>query len=379
MKYRKFGGMDWEVSALGFGAMRFPVLNDNQSEINEPEAERMICEAIDSGVNYIDTAYIYHNGKSEPFLGKILKNGYREKVKLATKLPPWSIKSADDFDKILDKQLKSLQTEWVEFYLLHALDDVQWPKLKELGVLEWAERVKKEGKIQHLGFSYHDHVDLFKEIIDEYDGWEFCQIQYNYMDIEFQAGREGLDYAADKGLGVIIMEPLRGGQLVNDLPDSIKEIWSTSPIQRSAADWALQWVWNHPGVSTILSGMSTMDQVRENILSADMAEAGSMGEEDLNLVEKVRHEFIKTTPIPCTGCKYCLPCQADVAILTIFQRYNDGFRYQNMERVRKFYNTFISGQQADRCEECYECEEHCPQEIPIVEWLKKCHETLKSE
>jgi uncharacterized protein len=199
------------------------------------------------------------------------------------------------------------------------------------------------------------------------------------MDIEFQAGREGLDYAADKGLGVIIMEPLRGGQLVNDLPDSIKKIWSTSPVQRSAADRALQWIWNHPGVSTILSGMSTMEQVRENILSADMAEAGSMSEEDLNLVEKVRQEFSKTTPIPCTGCKYCLPCQADVAIPTIFQRYNDGFRYQNMERVRKFYNTFISGQQADRCEECYECEEHCPQEIPIVEWLKKCHETLKSE
>ncbi len=376
MKYRKFGNLGWDVSILGFGAMRLPVLKENPKEIDVPLATAMVRHAIDSGVNYIDTAYIYHNGKSEPFLGEALKNGYREKVKLATKLPPWTIQSKDDFDKIFNEQLKNLNTEMIDCYLLHGLGDVHWPKLRDLGVIEWAEKLKAEGKIKHLGFSFHDHFDVFKEIIEAYDQWEFCQIQYNYMDTEFQAGRAGLELAAEKGLGVVIMEPLRGGQLVNNLPQSISDIWSRSPVKRSMADWALQWVWNHPGVSTVLSGMSTMEQLQENIASSDKAIAGSFTPDDLVLVNEVSTEYRKTTPIDCTACKYCLPCQADINIPEIFQRYNDAFRYDDLEKSKRMYSLFMADNQADRCEECYECEEACPQELPIVEWLKTCHREL---
>ncbi len=378
MQYREFGKLGWQVSTLGFGAMRLPILNGKQSDIDEPEATKMIRHAIDQGVNYIDTAYIYHGSKSESFLGKALQDGYREKVKLATKLPSWIVSTADDFDKYLDEQLGFLQTDTIECYLLHGLNDKQWPKLLDLGVLDWAERAKADGRIHHLGFSFHDHLDDFKEIIDAYDKWEFCQIQYNFMDIEFQAGKEGLLYAAEKGLGIIIMEPLRGGQFCRNLPDSVTDLWAKAPIQRSPTDWALQWLWNQPEISVVLSGMTTMKHVEENLESAGRAEAGSLSKQELAIVEEVRQEYLQATKIDCTSCKYCLPCEANVNIPAIFQRYNDAYRYNDMNAAKRFYQVFLTNETADLCEECYECEEHCPQDIAIVEWLQQCHKEYTS-
>ena len=267
MQYRPFGKLDWKVSALGFGAMRLPILENDSSKIDEAEAIRMIRYAIDEGVNYIDTAYPYHGGASEPLVGRALQDGYRERVRLATKLPIWLVESPADFDKFLNEQLTRLQTDHIDFYLLHGLNKTNWPKMQSLNVINWLEQARASGRIRHIGFSFHDSVDVFKQIVDGYDHWDFCQIQYNYMDIERQAGTEGLKYAAARGLGVIVMEPLLGGRLVEP-PEVVQEIWDSAPVKRTPANWALQWVWDQPEVPLILSGMSTMQQVEQNVASA---------------------------------------------------------------------------------------------------------------
>ncbi len=379
MKYRPFGKLGWEVSVLGFGAMRLPIVDGDSTKIDEPEATRMLHYAIDKGVNYIDTAYIYHGGNSETFLGNALKNGYREKVKIATKLPSWIVNKTDDFNSLLDEQLSRLQTDTIDVYLLHGLSSTQWPKLRDLGVLDWAEKAKQDGRIKHLGFSFHDSVEVFKEIIDAYDHWEVCQIQYNYMDTEFQAGLEGLQYAAERGLATIIMEPLRGGQLTRKPSDKIAAMFENAPVKRSQADLALQWIWNQPEVSVILSGMTEMGHVEENIKSAEKATVAAMTAEELQLIENIRSEYLKTTPIPCTSCQYCIPCPEAVHIFQIFELYNDGQRYKDNIRPRLVYKNYLGGKQADACVECSECEEACPQEIPIIEWLKTCHGWMMSE
>lgn len=376
MKYRPFGKLGWDSSVLGFGAMRLPLIDKDPSKIDEQEATRMLHYAIDNGVNYIDTAYIYHGGNSEKWLSRALQGGYRDKVKIATKLPSWIVNEKSDFDRLLNEQLERLQTESIEVYLLHGLNGNQWPKLKELGALEWAEKAKKEGRIQHIGFSFHDSLEQFKEIIDDYNGWEVCQIQYNFMDIEFQAGSEGLQYAADKEIAIVVMEPLRGGQLARRAPDSIAELMNRSHTRKTQAEWALQWVWNNPAISTVLSGMSTMRHVTENIESAERAEATSMTTDDLALIDNIREEYLKTTPIPCTSCQYCMPCPEGVHIHQIFELYNDGQRYKDGVRPRMVYARFLGGKQADACVECFECEELCPQEIAVVEWLKTAHEWM---
>ena len=274
MRYRTFGKLDWRPSALGFGAMRLPTIDGDPARIDEPEATRMIRHAIDRGVNYVDTAWPYHRSTSEPFLGRALRDGYRQRVKLATKLPCWLVKEAADFDRFLAEQLRRLQTEQVDFYLLHALDAERWAAMRDLGVLDWAEQAMADGRIGHLGFSFHDKYEAFQGIVDAYDGWTFCQIQYNYMDEQEQAGVRGLNYAVDKGLAVVVMEPLRGGMLAGDVPDPVQAIWDAAPVQRSAADWALQWLWNQPAVSLVLSGMSTMAQVEQNLASAEQSAVG---------------------------------------------------------------------------------------------------------
>jgi uncharacterized protein len=249
MRYRTFGKLDWRPSALGFGAMRLPTIGGDPAQIDEPEATRMIRYAIDCGVNYVDTAWPYHRSTSEAVVGRVLQDGYRERVKLATKLPCWLVKEPADFDRFLDEQLARLQTERVDFYLLHALDAERWPAMRDLGVLDWAERTMTDGRIGRLGFSFHDKYEVFQEIVDAYDGWGFCQIQYNYMDEQEQAGVRGLNYAAEKGLAVIIMEPLRGGMLAGipprGIPEPVQAIWDAASLRRSSADWALQWVRNH--------------------------------------------------------------------------------------------------------------------------------------
>ena len=374
MKYRQFGKLDWEVSVLGFGAMRLPVIDEQPANIDEPLAIEMIRHSIDQGVNYIDTSYAYHGGKSEIVVGKALKDGYREKVKLATKQPVWLIETADDFDKYLNEQLERLQTDHIEFYLLHTLNRTFWPKVRDLGVLKWAEKAIIDGRIGHLGFSFHDDLEMFKQIIDEYDKWALCQIQYNFLDIEYQAGKEGLKYANDKGLAVVIMEPLRGGLITKEPPEPVAKLWESAPIQRTPADWALQWIWDHEESPMALSGMTEMRHVHENLLSAETATSGSLTEEELAIIDKVREQYTKLSPIPCTDCRYCMPCPHNVDIPYTLLSYNQAFMYDNAPRARLFYQRLPADQQANNCEECYECEDACPQHIEIVEWLKKAHD-----
>ncbi|MBS3750276.1 MAG: aldo/keto reductase [Anaerolineales bacterium] len=376
MKYRSFGNIDWQASALGFGCMRLPTQDGEPGAIRENEAADMLHYAIDHGVNYLDTAYPYHDGQSEPFLGRVLQGKYREKVKLATKLPCWEVEEKGDFDRLLDEQLKRLDTEQIDFYLLHALNKKSWKKMHSLGVLSWLEKARSSGRIAHIGFSFHDEFPVFKEIIDAYQGWEFCQIQYNYMDVKYQAGKKGLQYAADRGLAVVIMEPIRGGRLV-DPPEAVQSLWKKAPIQRSPAAWALHWLWNQPEVSLVLSGMSAMSHVRENVAAAERSQVGLLTQEEQELVREVREAYQALSLIPCTQCEYCLPCPNGVNIPRILQIYNDSIMYDKPEYGIKGYNNWIPEEKrADQCEVCGECEEKCPQGIAISEWMEKIHQEL---
>jgi predicted aldo/keto reductase-like oxidoreductase len=376
MQYRKFGQLDWKVSALGFGCMRLPIIGGNAANIDEPEATRMVHHAIDHGVNYLDTAYPYHSGNSELFLGRALKDGYRDKIRLATKLPCWKIESRDDFDIVLNEQLAKLQTDHIDVYLLHGLHQERWNKMRDLGVLPWAEKAIADGRIGHLGFSFHDNYAVFQEIVDASDLWTFCQIQYNYMDIENQAGTKGLRYAASKGLAVVVMEPLLGGKLVAP-PDPIQAIWDAATEKRAPADWALQWLWDQPEVSVVLSGMSTMQQVEENLASASASGVNTLAQSSLALFDQVRAKYNELCPIPCTKCEYCLPCPNGVAIPRIFAAYNEGVMYDKPDVMRQWYKQWIPPEnQASACLECLECEEKCPQHIPISEWMPVVQEVL---
>jgi predicted aldo/keto reductase-like oxidoreductase len=377
MQYRTFGKLDWEPSALGFGAMRLPVIDDNPGKIDEPEATRMLRYAIDHGVNYVDTAYPYHEETSETFLGRALQDGYRQRIKLATKLPSWLVKVAEDCDRYLNEQLERLQTETIDFYLLHGLNEERWPKLRDLNVLEWAEKAMADGRIRYLGFSFHDRYDVFQEIVDASDQWTFCQIQYNYMDEEHQAGTRGLKYAADKGLAVVVMEPIRGGQLARNPPQAIAELWDTAAPRRTPADWALQWVWNHPEVSVVLSGMSTMEQVKQNVASASQSGPGTLTADELALIARVRDKYRELCPIPCTQCRYCMPCPSGVNIPRVLEIYNEAIMYNSHQTARAAYNLWLNKEErADLCTQCAQCEEVCPQEIEIVEWLAQIHQLL---
>jgi len=376
MQYRQFGRLDWKVSALGFGCMRLPTLGDDRSQIDEPEAQRMVRTAIDQGVNYIDTAYPYHGGSSERFLGRALQDGYRERVKLATKLPTWLVKEYADFDKYLNEQLERLQTGHVDFYLLHGLDKDGWPKMRDLGVIKWAEGAIKDGRIRHLAFSFHDKTEVLQEIVDAYDGWALCQVQYNYMDVENQAGTKGVQYAASKGLAVVVMEGILGGRLAT-APVTVQQLWDSAPRERSAADWALQWLWSQPEVSVVLSGMSTLEQVQQNLASADRARVGSLTADELALIARVRDAYNALCPIPCTACEYCMPCPNGVNIPRNFRMYNEGIMYYTAEKARQGYSRWAEeSEHASACIQCRECEEKCPQEIEISEWMPIVHEVL---
>jgi len=376
MQYRTFGKLDWKPSALGFGAMRLPILENDSGKIDEELATRMIRTAIDGGVNYVDTAWPYHKGQSELVVGRCLQDGYRDKVKLATKMPCWLIEAPEQFDDYLNQHLERLQTDHIDFYLLHGLNKERWPILQDLGVFDWAEKAIASGRIRHLGFSFHDELPVFKEIVDAYE-WTFCQIMYNYMDIEFQAGREGLRYAANKGLAVVVMEPLRGGSLTLPAPDPVADLWGSAQTQRAQADWALQWVWHHSEVSLLLSGMSEMQHVEENLKSAANSGVGSLTAEELDLVDRVSKAYRSLSPIPCTDCKYCMPCPSGVTIPRIFSVYNNYKMYGNEDGAKRSYNQFTKPEnRADQCVECGECEKACPQQIEIIDWLKMAHAFL---
>lgn len=376
MLYRKMKKADPELSILGFGAMRLPVLPDGH--VDEPEAIRMIRYAIDHGVNYVDTAYPYHNGESETVVGKALAGGYRDRVNLATKLPSWLIKSRKDMDRYLDEQLKKLQTDRIDFYLVHGLIQPFWESLSSLGVLEFLDDAIADGRIGYAGFSFHDTTRLFKEIVKAYD-WTFAQIQYNFMDEDYQAGTKGLRYAAKKGLGIVVMEPIRGGLLARDVP-GITEIWKKAPVQRTPAEWALRWVWNHPEVTVVLSGMSAFEQVTQNIAYAENGLPGSLDRKELAVYGTVKKEFRKRIAIPCTGCKYCQPCPHGVNIPECFELYNQAHMYDAKGSVQQMYTMFLGGffdgvpTYASCCQDCGECEEKCPQGLPVRENLRKVSE-----
>jgi uncharacterized protein len=369
MQYRKTKKNDDEISALGYGAMRLPTKN---GRIDKEEAKKQIYYAIDHGVNIIDTAYPYHGGASESFLGEILIDGYRDKVKLCTKMPSWSVKKYEDMKKYLEIQLEKLQTDCIDYYLIHNLSTVSFGKLKEIGVLEFLEDAKAKGKINNIGFSFHSNLDSFKEIVDSFK-WDVCLIQYNYMDEKNQAGTEGLEYAHSKGLSIFIMEPLKGGILAGEIPDKAREIWDESETKRNPADWALRWVLNHPEVSTVFSGMGAMDQVEENLKVADETLPNSLTEGELELYERVKEVYSDLMKVDCTGCGYCMPCPRGVDIPRCFNIYNNKYMFnksQSFDYLAILGGVF-SGQEAyaGLCNGCGKCVRACPQKLEIPELL----------
>ena len=380
MLYRKFGKTSEMVSILGFGCMRLPLLPGGEpAKIDVQLATKLIRYAIDEGVNYIDTAYPYHGtgmgsaGQSEPVTGRILRDGYRQKVKLATKLPSWLIKSHNDMDKFLNEQLERLETDYIDFYLVHALNKGLWENVKKEGVTEFLDQAIKDGRIKYAGFSYHDKGENFNRIVDDYD-WSFCQIQYNYLDEEFQAGRKGLEYAAKKGLGITVMEPLRGGKLAANLPKTVQATFDRAVPKRTPAEWALSWIWNHAQTSTILSGMNTMEQVTQNINSANQATENSFSVNDLSVIGVVKDIFKKRVKIGCTACAYCMPCPQGVNIPGCFDYYNN---FQ-MFGVEENYHRFLKPQQrASACTECGSCLDLCPQSLAIPDLMRDVKEVFE--
>ncbi len=386
MEYRRFGTLDFACSALGFGAMRLPLHGAAPDDIDREEARRMLRRAVDLGVNYVDTAYNYHGGASEEWLGWALADDYRERVKVATKLPAWKVERRDDFDRFLGEQLERLGCA-IDFYLLHSLDADTWrDNVLAHDVLGAAEAALSDGRIAHFGFSFHDTYDAFVEILEGSDLWEFCQIQYNYMDEEYQAGTRGLSAAAERGLGVVVMEPLRGGQLARPTPQ-VAALWDAAQRDlescvpaavcppESPVEWALRWVWEHPEVSLLLSGMSTMEQVEQNIRYAGRSTV-PVGAAEHAAIARVRDAYRDAIPIPCTSCKYCLPCPNKVAIPDILELYNEAVAYADLDGARRRYTWIDEGSGADACTQCGTCEERCPQHIAIAAWLEKAQTFL---
>lgn len=375
MKYRtdKNGTL---ISQLGFGCMRFA---KKGTGIDLDKAEQQIRKAIESGVNYFDTAYIYPG--SEEALGKILaKNNLRENVYIATKLPQYLMRNPEAIEKTFQEELKRLQTDYVDYYLMHMFTDIkEWDNIKALGIEEWIAAHKADGSVRNIGFSYHGDTDMFLKILDVYD-WDFCQIQYNYLDEHSQAGRKGLQAAAAKGIPVIIMEPLRGGKLVNLLPDKAKKAMMDSGRNYSPAEWGFRWLWNQPEVTCVLSGMNSMEMVEENIRVASETESGSFTEQDFATIEAVKQAIKEKEKVGCTGCRYCMPCPKGVDIPGIFYFYN--LMYIEKKASARFEFAQVMGLRKDpgfanQCIQCGKCEQHCPQHIPIREKLKEADKNLR--
>ncbi len=363
------------VSILGYGCMRF---SRDGAKIDLDKAEKELMLAIENGVNYLDTAYIYPG--SEEAVGKILtKNQCRKKIYLATKLPHYMIRSIEGAEKAFQEQLRRLQTDYIDYYLMHMLNDIEtWEKLKKMGIEQWIESKLKCGQIRNIGFSYHGNTQNFLPIIDAYD-WDFCQIQYNYLDETSQAGRKGLQYAASKQIPVIIMEPLRGGRLVNQLPDSAKELIVSDKKKRSAAELALRWLWDQPEVTCILSGMNSEAMVEENMRIASEVKAGEFTEEDHELIAAVKAEINRNMKVGCTGCGYCMPCPKGVDIPETFHCYNLSVIDKHAAKWEYVQTTAMRRVQsgASLCVGCGKCEKHCPQQIPIREKLKEASKELE--
>ncbi len=373
MIYHKFGSLDVNVSLFGMGCMRLPMeenFTDN-GEIDERAAIELIRTAIDRGVNYFDTAYFYHNGRSEVVVGKALQDGYRQKIHLATKNPVSLVKTYDDFGKYLNTSLERLNTDHIDFYLLHGVNGKEFKRVYELGALDFMEKARREGKIDKICFSFHDDYEAFKTIIDAYD-WDMAQVQINYMDEFNQCTAAGVRYAADKGIGTVVMEPLKGGRLAQNLPDDIAAILRKAHPDWEPVEWAFRWLMNLP-ISVVLSGTSNMEQL-ESSLRIFQGDRQGLTPEEVAVVERVREEFHKRIAVPCTSCNYCQPCPKDVEIPRIFGCYNEGHIYNQQAQSRKNYvNNIMPEHGAQHCVACGKCERVCPQHIPIIERLKEIH------
>ena len=375
MQYRKDkDGKD--LSVLGFGCMRF---TRRGNAIDLEKAEREILAAFNAGVNYYDTAYIYPG--SEAALGEILqRNGLRGRVNIATKLPQYMIGSRAAIDRCFAEELKRLRTDYVDYYLMHHLTDVSiWEKLKAMGILDWIGEKKRSGQIRNIGFSYHGNTENFLRILDDYD-WDFCQIQYNYLDEHTQAGRAGLKAAAARGVPVIIMEPLRGGKLVNMLPEEAKRIFAGSGRGWSPAEWAFRWLYNQPEVTCVLSGMNSVSMVEENCRIAETAGDGCLAEWDLAVLARATAQIRAKEKVNCTGCRYCMPCPKHVDIPGTFHCYNVMFTETRRQGRFEYAQTVGLTREpafATQCVGCGKCEQHCPQGIPIRAKLKEADRALR--
>lgn len=382
MKYRELGKDKLKVSQLGYGCMRLPTIDGKEENIDVEKTRKLLRYAVDNGINYIDTAYPYHGGNSEGVVGKIInEENLRDKIYLATKLSLWMVKSKDKQEDFLNDQLKRMNQDYFDYYLVHALNKEAWNTVKEYDTLSFIDKSKKEGKIKHLGFSFHDEsIELFKEIVDSYD-WDFVQIQYNYLDEFFQAGKEGLNYCESKGIDCIIMEPLKGGQLVRDLPQEVKDMFGKADNEASFASWALRWLYNQPNVKVILSGMGKLEEVVDNIKSASKYEVNGLSDIEITTLNKAVSFIRGKERINCTNCKYCMPCPQGVLIPNNFEYYNKYFHLdteKNRKEIKSMYHMgFNNEEMASACVKCGICETHCPQHLQIRDLLEKVKNILE--
>lgn len=376
MLYRTNPKNQNQLSILGYGCLRY---SKRGTGIDQAKAEEEMRIAIEHGVNYFDTAYTY--GGSEVCLGKFLAKGWRDKVNIATKLPHYYVKETGDMERFFTEQLNRLQTDHVEYYLLHMLNDTEaWERLKNLGIKEWITEKKKKGQIENIGFSFHGSTENFLKILEVYH-WDFCQIQYNYMDEHSQAGRKGLVRAHEKGMPVIIMEPLRGGRLVQGLPKSAVKLLEREEPRRSPAEWGLRWLWNQPEVTVVLSGMNDASQVEENVRIASQTEAGCMDKNEMEVIEKVKAEINHCMKVPCTGCGYCMPCPGGVDIPGCFSAYNTRYTdswFQGMKAYVMCTTLKTNPTNASKCLKCGKCEQHCPQSIAIRKELEQVKKHMEN-
>jgi len=363
MLYRKLAGE--QVSQLGFGMMRLPTVG---GRIDQGEVTSMVRSAIDQGLNYLDTAYVYHGGLSEGSVAEALEGGWRERVFLADKSPVWLVEKPADFSRLLDEQLTRLKTDRIDYYLLHALNAGTWEKCLQHGAIEFCEQARAAGKIRHFGFSFHDETPVFGPILRHYP-WEFCQVQYNYLDRQYQACEAGLEAAVAQGTDVVVMEPLRGGNLASTPPPAVQALWDSAPVRRTPAEWALRWVWNHPGVGVVLSGMGTQAQVDENLRIASDARPGGLTAAERALVDRAEAVYRSLTQVGCTGCRYCMPCPQGVDIPRNFGVYNEYHMFNQSPAAQGGYRWIDAGARADRCVQCGACLELCPQQLAIPDLL----------
>ena len=387
MKYRQFGSTGFKVSALGLGCMRMPTQRFRFQKMDVAESIKMIRSAIDSGINYLDTAWPYHLGESEKVVGQALQDGYRERVHLVTKLPMFLVNKETDFDRYLDRQLEKLRTDHIDTYLFHSMNISGFDKVKKFKFIDKMLKARDDGKIRYIGFSFHDSLPVFKEIVDYYD-WDVVQIQYNYMDTAIQAGEEGLKYAASKGMAVVIMEPLKGGKLAAP-PKEAVEVMGRSKTDRSPVDWALQYLWDRPEVSVVLSGMGSMKMLEENVDSAENSGVGSLSPEEHDTINELTRIYSEKIIVPCTACQYCMPCPAGVnipqnfAILnnisldsSLLQRFIQKRSYKKLAGSKGGLNNERTNGNASLCVDCGKCIEKCPQGINVPKELEKVEAVL---